>query len=115
MSVLNHTSLGIGICGVAIIVWGALLMLVRLLRLELTRIRGLRICREREALRHQFGSYLLLGLEFLIAADIIETVVNPTLEEVALLGGIVLIRTVISYFLDRELADSSYSCQESEA
>ena len=42
----------------------------------------------------------------MIAADIIETITHPTLQDVALLGGIVVIRTVISYFLDRELAHS---------
>lgn len=94
-----------------VIVWGVLLIFSRVLRLEYTRLRGRAICREREALRHQLGSYLLLGLEFLIAADIIRTITDPTLEEMAILGGIVLIRTVLSYFLDRELA-ASYPCVE---
>jgi uncharacterized membrane protein len=58
---------------------------------------------EREAVRHQLGSYLLLGLEFLIAADIIRTVSHPTLSDMAILASIVAIRTVISYFLDREI------------
>jgi uncharacterized membrane protein len=42
----------------------------------------------------------------LIAADVLRTVFHPTLEELALLAGIVVIRTVISYFLDKELAAS---------
>ncbi len=56
----------------------------------------------REGLRHCFGSYLLLGLEFLIAADIINTVLKPVLGEVAVLAAIVLIRTIIGLTLDRE-------------
>lgn len=114
MPILNDISEGIGLIGVAIIVWGVLLILGRVIRLEFSRFRGRIICKEREALRHQLGSYLLLGLEFLIAADIIRTITDPTLEEMALLGSIVLIRTVLSYFLDRELADS-YPCYEKEA
>lgn len=101
--VLHYVSLAIGIMGVAIIVWGVLLMMVRLLRLELTRLKGSRIFHEREAIRHRLGSYLLLGLEFLIAADIIGTITHPTLEDMAVLGSIVAIRTVISHFLDREI------------
>ena len=51
---------------------------------------------ERQAVRHQLAYYLLVSLEFLIAADIIDTIVQPSLEELAILGGIIEIRTVIS-------------------
>jgi len=109
MIILHYLYIGIGVIGVAVITWGVLLVLIRLLRAEFSRLRGHRICRVRESLRHQLGSYLLLGLEFLIAADIIGTVTHPTLREIAVLASIVLIRTVLNYFLDHELADS-YFC-----
>ena len=54
----------------------------------------------------RFGSYLLLGLEFLIAADITQTVFKPTLTDATILGGIVVIWTVVSYFLNRDIAAS---------
>lgn len=54
--------------------------------------------------RSSFGRSILLGLEFLIAADIINTVaVRPTLESVAVLAGIVLIRTFLSFSLELEI------------
>ena len=54
--------------------------------------------------RSSFGRAILLGLEFLIAADIINTVaVRPTLESVAVLAGIVLIRTFLSFSLELEI------------
>lgn len=104
MAVLNYVSTGIGILAIAVIVWGVLLAFAKIVYLELGRLRGRVLLSERERVRHQFGSYLLLGLEFLIAAEIIHTVTHPRLEEVALLGSIVVIRTVISHFLDREMA-----------
>ena len=55
------------------------------------------------AIRYRLGVYLLLGLEFLVAADIIETIFKPSLEQLALLGGIVVIRTLLNYFLNQEL------------
>ncbi len=55
------------------------------------------------AIRYRLGVYLLLGLEFLVAADIIETIFKPTLEQLAILGGIVIIRTFLNYFLNQEL------------
>ncbi len=99
----------IGMFGVAIIAWGVILIIFRLIRLEIRRFRQRSIYHEREKLRHQLGSYLLLGLEFMIAADIIGTITHPTLNDMAVLGSIVLIRTVISYFLEREVAEFSPS------
>ena len=103
MQVLHYISLGIGIIGIAVIVWGVFRTLVRGIVLESTRCRLKHTCCEREGLRREFGSYLLLALEFLIAADIVGTISHPTLEEVAVLGSIVAIRTVISFFLNREM------------
>jgi uncharacterized membrane protein len=51
-----------------------------------------------------FGRSILLALEFLVAADIIRTVaVEPSLENVAVLGLIVLIRTLLSFSLEVEI------------
>jgi uncharacterized membrane protein len=56
------------------------------------------------AFRSNLGRSILLGLEFLVAADIIDTVaLEPTLESVAVLGGIVLIRTFLSFSLELEI------------
>lgn len=104
MRVLNVLSQIIGLTGAGVIVWGFALIMVRFFRLEWQRLRGEKIGPRREALRHQLGSYLLLGLEILIAADILRTIYHPTLQDLALLGGIVVIRTVINFFLDKELA-----------
>ena len=93
----------IGGFGVAIIIWGFILTVFRLVKIESKRLHQKSVYRERESVRHQFASYLLLALEFLIAADIIATVIHPTFEEIAILASIVAIRTVISYFLEKEV------------
>ena len=55
-------------------------------------------------LREVFGGVLLLGLEILVAADLIRTVaVAPSLDNVAVLGLIVLIRTFLSFSLEIEI------------
>ena len=54
--------------------------------------------------REQLGRSILLGLEFLVAADIIRTVaLKPDARSVAVLGGIVLIRTFLSFSLQLEV------------
>ena len=54
-------------------------------------------------IRLYLGRFLALGLEFQIGADILSTAVAPTFDAVLLLGAIVVIRTVLNYFLSKEL------------
>jgi uncharacterized membrane protein len=54
-------------------------------------------------IRLYLGQFLALGLEFQLAADILATAVAPTFQEVQLLAAIVVIRTVLNYFLSKEL------------
>lgn len=51
----------------------------------------------------ELGGFVLLGLEILIVADIIETIIRPTLNDIIRLAAIVAIRTVISLFLNKEI------------
>lgn len=102
-AVFESLYITIGTFGVTIIVWGVILSVYKLLKLEFSRLNHKSIYRERESVRHQFASYLLFALEFLIAADIIATVIHPEFEEIAILASIVVIRTVISYFLEKEI------------
>src|SRR6266571_7606628 len=104
MEYLHHASLGIGVLGVLVIVFGVASGLFRFLRSEFLAARGANVDEDRKHLRHLLGYYLLLGLEFLIAADIIDTLMKPTTQDLIILGSIVAIRTIISYSLNSELA-----------
>ena len=85
--------------GVLIVVVGALLATVRFVQSEIARIDDA-YRRYRQAL----GRAILLGLEFLVAGDIIRTVVvAPTLDNVIVLALIVLIRTFLSMAHELEL------------
>ena len=53
--------------------------------------------------RFDFIQMLVFGLEFLIVADALTTLISTrTLDDIAVLGGIVVIRIVLDYFLSRE-------------
>jgi uncharacterized membrane protein len=102
--VLDYVTLVIGSIAGLIIIYGVILGSVELIRTEFRSFRrGAETSHRFEEIRYDIGFHLLLGLEFLIAADIIRTIIRPTLEELAILGGIVVIRTVISYFLRKEI------------
>jgi uncharacterized membrane protein len=57
----------------------------------------------RKAIWRGFGMWLLLGLEFELAADIIASVVSPTWQDIGELGAIAVVRTFLNYFLERDL------------
>jgi uncharacterized membrane protein len=67
-----------------------------------------------ESLRLQLGRALTLGLEFTVASDILRTAVAPTRQDILNLGAIVLLRTLLNYFLEREIRQAETTRQNSE-
>jgi uncharacterized membrane protein len=57
----------------------------------------------KEAIRLNLGRSLALALEFEVGADILKTVAAPDLNSLLLLAGIIILRTLLNYFLEREL------------
>lgn len=88
---------------------GALVIVVGVLRVAITRgtVRFLLKVDEPAAYdsyKHQIGRSLLLGLEFLVAGDVVRTVaLEPTLLNVAVLGLLVLVRTFLAWTLSVEI------------
>jgi uncharacterized membrane protein len=91
---------GIEVAGIAVILTGTIGAVIGMV---LRRGGGPR--EERIAsLRSDLGRSILLGLEFLVAADIINTVaIEPTLDSLAVLAGIIAIRTFLSFSLEVEI------------
>lgn len=99
--VAHNVARAIELVGIAIIALGAIGGLLLFAMASLERPRSADAVTQ---FRSNFGRSILLGLEFLIAADIINTVaVRPTLISVAVLAGIVIIRTFLSFSLEVEI------------
>lgn len=96
---IEWTAMAIEIIGILIIIVGAILSLGRFLfKKQGEDFRSFQIIRE------ELGRAILLGLEFLVAADIILTVVfDASIENILNLGLIVLIRTFLSFALEIEI------------
>ena len=60
----------------------------------------------RKALFRRFGVWLVLGLEFALAADIVRSAIAPTWDDIGQLAAIAAIRTFLNYFLERDLAEA---------
>jgi len=98
---MDYVTRGFELVGVAVLVVGFVAGFVRALvaRLRSGTSEGVYVM-----IRSHFGRSILLGLEVLVAADLIRTVaVEPTMENVLVLGLIVLIRTFLSFSLEIEI------------
>lgn len=89
----------ISVMGVAVICMGALRALYQLAMYVLYQKYN------ENYIRLKLGESIILGLEFTVGADIIGSLVEPDYYTVGLLGLIVVIRTVLSYFLSKELGE----------
>lgn len=99
--ILEYIAVGISICSIAMIVYGTIIAIISIVRNEFSKNKDQGI----RSIRAEFGGYLLTGLELLIGADIIKTIVEPSYEELIVLAGIVGVRTLMSIFLNREIKE----------
>jgi uncharacterized membrane protein len=95
---VGYLKLAVEAVGAAIVGFGALATVV----VYLLSVFGIRK-RSYTEIRLFLGRYLALGLEFQLGSDILSTAVAPTIAEVKILAAIVVIRTVLNYFLSKEI------------
>ncbi len=63
----------------------------------------------KEEIRVQFGSSVAVSLELLLGADVLATAVAPSWDDIGKLASIAVIRTLLNYFLERELKNMHVS------
>jgi uncharacterized membrane protein len=101
---LEWASAIVVVLAIAVMLIGAVRFMIGFISAEVRRVETARatiINRERVEL----GRYILSGLELLIVSDIIHTALSLRLSDLVFLGLLVLIRSLISYFLDREISE----------
>jgi uncharacterized membrane protein len=109
MEMIKHAiewiALGIELLAVAVIAGGVIFLAIT--RGTVRYLFRLGEAGAYESYRHQLGKALLLGLELLVAADVIRTVaLEPTLNNVAILGLLVVVRTFLSWSMSVEIEGS---------
>lgn len=101
-TVIEWAALTIEMLGAAVIVAGVARIVIK--RGTLRVLTQLDNREAFESYKHQMGRSLLLGLEFLVAGDVVRTVaLEPTMENVSVLGLLVLVRTFLSWSLAVEI------------
>lgn len=71
--------------------------------------RGLTEPGERKQVWTRFAGWLLLGLEFELAADIVRTAISPSWNDIGQLAAIGVIRTFLNYFLEKDIGESKHA------
>ena len=100
LGMARFVALGLDAMAVAIVGYGAVEAFIRLVGIGIAAngSHG-----ARKAIWQRFGVWLLLGLEFELAADIVGTVVSPTWRDIGELAAIAVIRTFLNYFLEKDV------------
>jgi uncharacterized membrane protein len=93
--------------GAAVVTWGTLHGLILLLRRAWLSVQKLPVAESLRDIRIAIGEKMALGLDFFLAGDIVGTIVVPSRETLMILGGIVVIRTVMAYFLAKEIENKA--------
>ena len=100
--VSEHAILVIDALALVIIVFGALEAFIKVIRGVFSGLTG----HERRDIWLRFARWLVAGLTFQLAADIIESSITTSWESVARLGAVAVIRTFLNYFLERDVAET---------
>ncbi len=106
MPVLEVVAMAISVFSIGVLVFGVFLCAVHLVQIIVSKETRSNKLQKVKYARIELGGFVLLGLEILIVADIVETVIRPDFNEILLLAAIVLIRTVISFFLNKEVRET---------
>ena len=88
-------------CGAVVIMIGAVVAIVKFVA-----ALGRRDINQFSAVRLSLARFLVLGLEFQLAADVLRTAISPSFSEIGKLAAIAAIRTLLKYFLNREIAQA---------
>nr|ABP46443.1 protein of unknown function DUF1622 [Mycolicibacterium gilvum PYR-GCK] len=86
-------------CGAVVIMIGAVVAIAKFVV-----ALGRRDIDQFSSVRLSLARFLVLGLEFQLAADVLRTAISPSFEEIGKLAAIAAIRTLLNYFLNREIA-----------
>lgn len=98
----EHAIVVIDLMALVIIVFGALEAFIKSVRTTFSTLTA----HERRDIWLRFARWLVAGLTFQLAADIIESSITTSWEAVGRLGAVAVIRTFLNYFLERDVAET---------
>jgi len=98
--IIHYCAVILGFSGAVLIIFGGLRSIIRVILREFSKTAY-----TYNQIRRDFTDKIVFGLEFLIAADILATLLSPTQQDLINLAVVVIIRTILGYFLSKEAAE----------
>jgi uncharacterized membrane protein len=102
--IASRIALAVELIAALLIAYGAVEALVSLVIPRRT-FESRKLFHKRRQIFLRFGVWLLLGLEFELAADIVRSAISPTWSDIGQLGAIAAIRTVLNFFLEKDIRE----------
>jgi uncharacterized membrane protein len=102
--IASRIALGVELAAALLIAYGAIEALVGLVTPRKPAVDAKPFHKRRQVFL-RFGVWLLLALEFELAADIVRSAISPSWSQIGQLGAIAAIRTVLNYFLEKDIKE----------
>ena len=109
----SRIALGVELTAALVIAYGAAEAIVSLF-LPRPKNPQDKLFHKRREIFLRFGVWLILGLEFELAADIVRSAISPSWSDIGQLGAIAAIRTVLNFFLERDVKEFSEAEKQPE-
>jgi uncharacterized membrane protein len=104
-NILEYIAKGIDILGVGIMLYGFVRSLLRFVSVEIKNTKFSIRFADIQAIRCEIGVYTLLALDFLIASDIVHSILDISNQQLITLVVMIIIRTGIGHFLSKEIKE----------
>jgi uncharacterized membrane protein len=103
--ILEWLAVAVDLTGAMIMVWAFAAAVVGLVRGSIRAGDARSRIRNMQVVRCGLGVKLVFALELMIISDLLVTIISRSIDDLILVGGLVVIRTVISYFLNKEIQE----------
>jgi uncharacterized membrane protein len=112
--VLEWLAVVIDLTGALIMVWAFVVAVVDLIRGSISAGDTHSRIRNMQTARCGLGVKLVFALELMIVSDLLNTIISRSVDDLILVGGLVVIRTVIAYFLNKEIQEVGAELAQSD-
>jgi len=102
----------VDVVAVLVLLWGFVMAVGGMIRGSIGARDEAGRMRNLQMVRGALGVKIVFALELLIISDLVETVVSRSLEDLYLVAGLVVVRTMISYFLNKEIQEIGSELEE---
>lgn len=109
--IATRIALAVELASAVLIAYGAVEALVSLF-IPRRHFEHEKLFHKRRQIFLRFGMWLILGLEFELAADIVRSAISPNWSDIGQLGAIAAIRTFLNFFLERDIKEFGESVKE---